>query len=562
MIKTQEQTFKAGIYKFKRTDDYNYDVSYYCSCGNNEKDIVENMRQAEEHVCSKCENKYYQFLRDYEDRTQMSSFIINDLSTTMIKFTRNNFSATVSNEKFKILSINMKRSLEIDIRKEKIVVYKNDELEYYRIGKSASFFNKGVEEQLDGKLEKQVVRRFILFFNRNMRTRNSLSLVENVINKSSNVSDYDVNLVNGAKKFFGLFGDVSSIYMRKSRSYSRVSKDILYIYDIVEIINDSQMEVFMFCEKLINAGFKLNSSYIIQLRYNSSLGKYIYSFDFGTDFDYKKRKLHQAFDVPKQILKMVRDYDIGVGSAKFESLIKLFSGKTQTEKNLSMNIIAEANKLNIVDRLLDSSTINRVQFLINQYNYDIYHLLNYLFFEVPMYQGIESVRTALTTLSDYLSMSVDLGFRYDKYPESLKKSHDVKMVMYKNMKQKIDDEKFKLAVRDYTDFIYRDSVYQVVVPRNQEDVINEGGELGHCIASYVSRIINKSSLILFMREKEDLSKRLISLELSPSGRLIQARGKYNRKPTNDEKIFINDWVKHVENTIRNRPMERIVTEAF
>ena len=76
--------------------------------------------------------------------------------------------------------------------------------------------------------------------------------------------------------------------------------------------------------------------------------------------------------------------------------------------------------------------------------------------------------------------------------------------------------------------------------------------LHHCIASYKDRVIKGRSKILFMRNIEDVSEPLVSIELNNNYNLVQARGVYNRALRKEEKDFIQEWLEFVDDTLTKR----------
>lgn len=67
---------------------------------------------------------------------------------------------------------------------------------------------------------------------------------------------------------------------------------------------------------------------------------------------------------------------------------------------------------------------------------------------------------------------------------------------------------------------------------------------------YLTRVQEGKTQILFMREKENLDKPLVSIEVK-DGRVVQARGMSNRSVTLDEKEYLEKWAKKKES-----PMHR------
>ena len=170
--------------------------------------------------------------------------------------------------------------------------------------------------------------------------------------------------------------------------------------------------------------------------------------------------------------------------------------------------------------------------------------MEYLISELPMYQGITSISEAVHLMRDYMKMSKQMSFDYEKYPRSLKKAHDIAMVNYRAFKNDLKQEDFFMATSAYKDLedIKSRNKYVVIIPEKPEEVVQEGNSLHHCIASYLTRVQEGKTQILFMREKENLDKPLVSIEVK-DGRVVQARGMSNRSVTLDEKEYLEKWAE-------------------
>lgn len=158
------------------------------------------------------------------------------------------------------------------------------------------------------------------------------------------------------------------------------------------------------------------------------------------------------------------------------------------------------------------------------------------------YQAL-SPHDTLQLLEDYVKMSKDMGVGYIKYPKSLRKVHDVRQRDYRVVISEEQTEMFKKRYEEKQYLVYGDKNFKIVLPKEPVDVTIEGQELGHCVASYVSRIVNGLSLIVFLRKAGEEDKPYITIELSDFNKVVQVEGKNRRKPNKEEKEFIRKWCK-------------------
>ena len=316
----------------------------------------------------------------------------------------------------------------------------------------------------------------------------------------------------------------------------------------------------IFLEKIVNANISVDFDSLILREYSYSNRKY--SYELINRFDCLKphrKKLHQCLSCPRDFLNVMREQNLTLDRRFLSEMDSVFT-HGEAKKNKTMEFIKTSVENNVLNEVFPNN-ISKIMELVEEYNYDHETLINYLFVSCPMYQGLTSTREILNLLSDYLDMSVKMGFRFDKYPDSLKRSHDVKMVNYNVFRRESEGEDFTKAVREYGDLIFQNPLYQIVVPTSPKDLVREGSLLNHCIASYKDRVISGRSMIFFMRERTNAKEPLVSIELSKTYNLIQSRGNHNRSTTDLEKEFINEWLVFVEDTLAHRRKEEKKNEV-
>lgn len=166
---------------------------------------------------------------------------------------------------------------------------------------------------------------------------------------------------------------------------------------------------------------------------------------------------------------------------------------------------------------------------------------------VKDYQCID-YRHTITIFADYLRMASRLGYNLNSknilYPSSLKKEHDIATFSYNAIKEEMDLKEFQESVNSYKRLEYEEEKkdgLMVIAPEKPEDVIGEGKSLHHCVASYVSRVKDRRSQIMFIRHKETPDESYYTVEINTDEVIIQVRGLQNQLPGNDVKKFISEW---------------------
>lgn len=172
-------------------------------------------------------------------------------------------------------------------------------------------------------------------------------------------------------------------------------------------------------------------------------------------------------------------------------------------------------------------------------------LIDYLYYEVDVRQGMTSPTAARNIYRDYVRMAGKLTggtFKhFDRYPKSLMLKHDI-CTKYVNVCGAVQPETFTevyKCIKHLEGKIGRTG-YSIVLPKEPEDIIQEGEELCHCVKSYLESIANGDCLIAFLRK--DPETPLYTLEFRENT-LVQFAGYQNCEPDEDAKAAITKFAE-------------------
>jgi hypothetical protein len=149
---------------------------------------------------------------------------------------------------------------------------------------------------------------------------------------------------------------------------------------------------------------------------------------------------------------------------------------------------------------------------------------------------------ALQLLFDYANMNKDMKKEYEKYPRYLSTFHDITSKNYKIKEDEILNQKFQHIVDEIKNdkICYSNEEYVVILPESIKDLVNEGQNLSHCVASYYKRMANNETCIVFLRKKENIKKSLVTIEIK-NNKIVQAKGMNNAEPREKEKDFLKEY---------------------
>ena len=90
--------------------------------------------------------------------------------------------------------------------------------------------------------------------------------------------------------------------------------------------------------------------------------------------------------------------------------------------------------------------------------------------------------------------------------------------------------------------------FEIIVPREPKDIINEGASLNHCVGGYLESVASGNKTILFLRKVSNPDESFYTIEVSNNSRIVQIHGNRNKwLGNNPEAIqFVIDWLKEVQ----------------
>ena len=174
--------------------------------------------------------------------------------------------------------------------------------------------------------------------------------------------------------------------------------------------------------------------------------------------------------------------------------------------------------------------------------------------EEAVNQGFKTLNSFMGELRDYLDMCVSMDIKPTLYSSCLKQTHDITSRNYEVKLTEEQAEMFENAYKDFKSFVTEDKTYSIVRPKNADDVKHEGSALNHCVASYISKVLKRNCLIVFLRKTKATDKPLVTIEIENES-IVQARGASNRSITEDEYKAICEYAKKNKLKVRVTPRD-------
>ncbi len=97
-------------------------------------------------------------------------------------------------------------------------------------------------------------------------------------------------------------------------------------------------------------------------------------------------------------------------------------------------------------------------------------------------------------------------------------------------------------------FGFQKDGFKIVPPNKATAISDEGAMLHHCVGSYVDRMAEGKTVILFIRQEQEPDKPFFTMEVQ-NNKVVQLRGFQNSTPPEDVKKFVEVWKKQVLNAL-------------
>lgn len=224
----------------------------------------------------------------------------------------------------------------------------------------------------------------------------------------------------------------------------------------------------------------------------------------------------------------------------------------------SLRCIFDANFYYQYGYYSNNRSVSEIRLFFNicldkKYNLNVKRFIDYICFDLYG-QGFLSIPARIYT--DYLDMNYAYnGKVINKYPKTLYTDHDImtktvetdkeiqnilenerkaKMIKIKaDMEERENKETFNIFKEQYKEFeqlfnvndnvvySYKDMV--LLTPESARDLIAEGNNLGHCVATYIKHVASGDCLILFARRSNDLESSYLTVEIRKSATGIERK---------------------------------------
>lgn len=262
-------------------------------------------------------------------------------------------------------------------------------------------------------------------------------------------------------------------------------------------------------------------------------GQYTYSYERSKgipvmkDIDWKQKKPHMMLHISKEEF---RQYGSELTSADIHNIANVTKAGIQLKLSHHLPLLRKSSR------------------------YEVEHILQEqpaeLFFKILQYTSQRG--KDYISLRDYWRMAATLDMDLDndqvRWPRDLKAAHDYASKAYNRKKTKILKAEFEKRREQLAPLSWNCDGLLIRPCATQEEMINEGKQLHHCVARYAEDHAMGKTAIFLIRQESEPDKPFFTLEWDEKNcRVVQNRGNYNCARTQEVEAFERKWLGWVAN---------------
>jgi len=344
-----------------------------------------------------------------------------------------------------------------------------------------------------------------------------------------------------------------------------VSKNLYYLKDIntgeVEKLNRDNLRKYL--KDLSNRSIKLNEVKWIKEITRDNFDNVI---DVITDEDYTNMCKNEIY-IPELIMREYKEFaqkDIDFLKYMFAYIPEL-SNRRKYSKTFFEFVYLIKNEFGAIEagffvEKYAASPIQYVDFfpwrsfyshkfgafwelIFNiKYRLEFRKFVDYLFFEMPKQGKAELISEFFNRYIEYLDIQINLyGEIKEQYPKTFETECDMMLLKRSLVNSSIDTERFEEEIKKYQNLEFSDSDYIMMLPKEPEEIKEEGKTLNHYLGGYGTRVAKGQCGVVFLRKKDAISEPLVTIEVV-NDCVTQMQGENKRVPNFAELHFINKWV--------------------
>lgn len=206
--------------------------------------------------------------------------------------------------------------------------------------------------------------------------------------------------------------------------------------------------------------------------------------------------------------------------------------------------------INLLHHESKSYLRNQIIQVIQNYNLDLDAFLEYCLY-LDHVESV-SIEKLMADYPDYLRRELHLKggrmARMEKYPQTWLSATHKQQQEYQNlqhlerMEENGNTEKFDNSIEANKHLEWEQDNYLIRMPTSAEDIRDEADQMHHCVATYIPQIEAGEKIVMFMRDKENPDKSLVTVEVI-DGAITQAYAQRDTHPSIPCMVWLTKWAQ-------------------
>lgn len=278
---------------------------------------------------------------------------------------------------------------------------------------------------------------------------------------------------------------------------------------------------------------------------------------------------HLPSEYNKELLQYVREECEKRGHVSFKFINECYDhwndGQYEVFKKIEAKIEAEPQYrpvfvvkrydwsdeyINLLHHESKSYLRNQIIQVIQNYNLDLDAFLEYCLY-LDHVESV-SIEKLMADYPDYLRRELHLKggrmTRMEKYPQTWLSATHKQQQEYQNlqhlerMEENGNTEKFDNSIEANKHLEWEQDNYLIRMPTSAEDIRDEADQMHHCVATYIPQIEAGEKIVMFMRDKENPDKSLVTVEVI-DGAITQAYAQRDTYPSIPCMVWLTKWAQ-------------------
>lgn len=224
-----------------------------------------------------------------------------------------------------------------------------------------------------------------------------------------------------------------------------------------------------------------------------------------------------------------------VDNATFDKFFDLLYGLASTSnynKNNISEFVVSAKKMYSLDAIYNGLKVISILNTTSN-SHEITLLRDY----VRMVEKLDDAKS--------FPLKINASTTLEDIKNQIAVAHDAVIGVYNLKRDEIKAAQFGKAVKKCEKWVYEEDELTVIAPTLPGDLAKEGIELHHCVKSYIEKVANGKTNIMFIRKKTELDKPFFTVEVGNNGVVEQVHGFGNRNANTEPGLedFVSRWAK-------------------